>query len=113
MANKYLFVLFLNRKFLSQSNDNEEDYVHEKSQTPEQVNVTFPQQPQSTCDDNLWRLTVDVADDDALAEGDQQNDATSGIVVEQLKHVHAALRNNKQSRESITWSWRTWSWLQP
>ena len=43
-------------------------------------------------------LTVDVADGDALAEGDQQDDATARVVVEQLKHVHAALQEEKNTR---------------
>ena len=49
-------------------------------------------------------LTVDVGDGDALAERHEKNDATSGIVIKQLEHIHSALqeRNTFNEKKSIT-----------
>ena len=38
---------------------------------------------------------VNPRDDCALAERDQHDDSTSGVVVEQLEDVHAALKSRK------------------
>ena len=49
-------------------------------------------------------LTVDVGDGDALTERHEKNDATSGIVIKQLEHIHSALqeRNTFNEKKSIT-----------
>ena len=53
-------------------------------------------------------LTVDVGDGDALAERHEKNDATSGIVIKQLEHIHSALqeRNTFNEKKSITFRWK-------
>ena len=37
-------------------------------------------------------LTVNPRHNDTLKEGNDENDTTTGVVVEQLKHVHSSLQ---------------------
>ena len=45
-----------------------------------------------SCHDWIVTLTINVGDCNAFTECHEQDDSTSGVVVKQLEHVHAALK---------------------